>query len=734
MGKKNISKEQETPAEEFQRASKNIIHPKSHAIEQGRTLEERNPSKGEENTPKPPKRVSKSDDFVWDLPGFDKYEFYAAADYLRRHEKNQGLPRPANNTQAPTNIRTGLVTGKLEQKMLDYLALLFAKAKRTDIPAKHVTATALRKVGTGFEIWIAKNEGPKDEDEEFRSNLELWFKRKGDWEKDAALMTSEIKHFWRDRLDHYADKIRILWTHICEGPKPDTEEDSSAKAHKGRRKLKDVKNNSDQFDKEPIGLVKSYNTLTEIYRNEMADLQLFERDWNEAKSLCSNPKISQQQLKSADETVLPSGIERQSYETFDLKQPQSHLEVARGFCKLLKAIRLLGTVAKAIQILTEFRENLVQNRHVKLRFLDAIESLDLEPEACTTIAETMNRWTGSKSNQKFKKEIQERAEALQAQSKFHRYFHCELQMLDMFLDDAKAYDYFGCSKLSCFICWGVLQGTPFRTRATHANLWAACAFPFSMERGEGNSRYQLLLALKKVQDHLVEKVLRRALDPEFNFSDNLSLAETEPGGELGHRRKTRTFWRSVPGNLSVQGNLPVQFVSTRSIWIPVEGKPVSKIVEFRVKHWSEMTIEGGIAPSIWMDPRSTASISSRQISEEVYSEQRGSNRIGIQICAQRHASRNSENQNSTAIVKVNNWFRDLIQAFHKYSYDPTDTTCVWRGDLYIFRTINRYGGSAYMVRDAELDTIEREETMEVVQKCRDALAEGWVCSSPTSPT
>lgn len=161
--------------------------------------------------------------------------------------------------------------------------------------------------------------------------------------------------------------------------------------------------------------------------------------------------------------------------------------MARDFRKLLKAI----------QIFTEFREKLVQNGHVKLRFLDAIESLDLEPEACTTIAETMNRWTGSKSNQKFKKEIQESAEALQAQRKFHRYFHCELQLLDMFLDDTNAYDYFSSSKLSCFIRWGVVQGTPFRTRDTHANLWAAFAVHFPCKGEKETAAISFSWRLKK---------------------------------------------------------------------------------------------------------------------------------------------------------------------------------------------------------------------------------------------
>ena len=350
---------------------------------------------------------------------------------MRRTKDGRPRPsKPENDTQAPTNLRKGLVTGQLEQRTLDHLALLFARVKKSDTPAKHVTATALRKAGTGLEIWIAGDGGPKEEDEEFRLNLQSWFQRKGDWEKDDGLMTSAMKSFWRDRLDHYAHQIITLWKSLCEGPKPDIEEESEiAKERKSRRKLKNASSDSVQMDKDPAGLVKSRNTLTEIF--EMGDPQLFDQDWSEAESLCSNPEISLQTLKSADETILLSDIGRQSYETFDnTNQPQSHLDLARDFDKLLKTIRLLGTVAKALEIFAEFREKVVRNGGIKLKFLDPIESLDLGSEACIQIAGTVERWARSASNPEFRKEIRERKGAIEGQRedrrKSHRYFHYEL--------------------------------------------------------------------------------------------------------------------------------------------------------------------------------------------------------------------------------------------------------------------------------------------------------------------
>lgn len=58
---------------------------------------------------------------------------------------------------------------------------------------------------------------------------------------------------------------------ICRGPKPD-EGNDSIKARNSLKKLKHV---------EGVGASDaSYTALTEIYRNEMADLDLFDHDWN----------------------------------------------------------------------------------------------------------------------------------------------------------------------------------------------------------------------------------------------------------------------------------------------------------------------------------------------------------------------------------------------------------------------------------------------------------------------
>ena len=182
-----------------------------------RPIMEAKSSKKLENKPKLPEKVSASDAFVWNLPGLNMCEFYAAADYLRRQEKSQSLLQLGTKTQTSKNVKTE----QAERDTLDYLAILFARVKSSDVKAKHVTATALRKVDfLDLEICIAKNDGPKDKDESFRSDLELWFSEKGPWERNPDLMSSEIEEFWSERIDHYANNIRKIWEDLCKGPKP----------------------------------------------------------------------------------------------------------------------------------------------------------------------------------------------------------------------------------------------------------------------------------------------------------------------------------------------------------------------------------------------------------------------------------------------------------------------------------------------------------------------------------
>lgn len=96
--------------------------------------------------------------------------------------------------------------------------------------------------------------------------------------------------------------------------------------------------------------------------------------------------------------------------------------------------------------------------------------------------------------------------------KMDRYFHCEMQMLDRFLDPTDVCEYFGCSKLSCYLCWCVLVGsdTPYRTNYTHRKIGLNSAFPFRYAADRDENFCALVDALKNIQDHLGGYIVNKA--------------------------------------------------------------------------------------------------------------------------------------------------------------------------------------------------------------------------------
>lgn len=689
----------------------------------------------------PPVRVIKTDDAVWQLPGLNKAQFYAASEYLRRNVKNSGFTLGPNKTEDPSSGAKGNIASPLEQITLDHIALLFARKKKSrSVPSEHVTATALRKSGERLEIWIAKNDGPISADEELRRNLEAYLNRTGSWAENTDVMKSDMVRFWEERLEHYANSIKKHWKTLSRARI--TEPTYGRKGSRGTKHESYFEAIAMGDDTRPegdlpgfSGLSLAHDMLLDVYRSELTYKHIFEKDWNDAKELCTS-RPSKKELKYANETFLPKEIERQSYEFDASNHSEDHVRLARAFSKLLKSIRLIGTISKAQEAFAAFRETIQAEVHVSLRYMDPISCLDLLGPYILAISDTLEIWSRSGLDKGFKKEASDTARTIGKQRSYHRHFHCELQILDKFLDDEDTYDYIGCSKLSCFTCWGVLQGTRFRTRESRANYRSACAFPFTLSTEHGSSRCQLLLALKKVQDHMVERVLRRSLGEDFSQSSP-SIAETMEEIWRPQMNGTRSARRTLPGGTTVE------VVRARAIRISVDGGVWCGLVDFHVdayknrhsKDWDGSDI--GIQPYVWFSSglrsikESAHAHANDAHSREVYSEHRGYTEDRIMICARRPRS---QHQSRDQKDPVNKWYADLIWDCHQYKYDLNDQTCPWRGDLYIYRTITegylRSSSSRGQNRGhTELASINDYELRDVLRKCRNALTEDWVTST-----
>jgi hypothetical protein len=652
-------------------------------------------------------KTSWADDHIWQLPGLNRFEFYAASEYLRRCEKNQGISRATNNEQSQANVRKGLATDHVQQRALDYLALLFARVKHmkgSDGPPQHVTATALKRTNKGWEIWIAKNCGAQGDDESMRSSLERWFQSRGAWVAKPDLMRTALQEFWSDRLLYYKEEINSMWRHISRYSIPTSDQTSIS-----RHARSDRSGNINVTEQPTNDLENPHTTLKNMFLKELISPDHFEQDWLLLKSIClhSSPSLTEVEAgKSVDLSPEQYTLEKQKHTATDLN-------LARSFKKALKFIQLLGTVPKASAAFAEFRSTIAPQETLELRFLKPPVDLDLTDEDRESIASTLDQWRRTQGNSDFRRKMEEQARKIRAQRSYHRYFHCELQILNAFLNDENVYDYIGCSKLSCYICWGILQGTPFRTRDTHANLWSACAFPFNLAEGSTNGRFSLVLALKRVQDRMVEKVLRLALDAEFDFPGYLSLAETNPEKET-HNLPRNVYLGTGWVNDS-HGVKQVQLFNAHAIHIPVDGNPSLKVSGFGVRKGPSIEWIRPLEFLVWDYTRLPLDQGgySTVLEYEVYTESRGIQRTVLTICAKDIDFLAVDN-----VPPTNKWYRELIHSFHRHEYGDYDG-CPWSGDLYVFRSL-------YTNEVSEIDSIDQDEVQEIVQKCRDVLSQAWV--------
>lgn len=271
-------------------------------------------------------------------------------------------------------------------------------------------------------------------DYEFRAKLEEWFTKEGDWHDNHALMISGVEKFWTQRINHYEREATTLWAYICEYESLNTAQDSK-QSYNNHESSEGTQDNTNK-PQGTIGQDKAYEELNKVYLNDFKNLDDFARDWNDIKALFSDPQPLAKSLKSADEKIHPPGIGRQSYDLNNLNWDESKFTLANNFRKLIKYIRMLRTVRRAIETFKEVREQITRGKEVlKLTLLERVTGLEFDSDATHDIAKCMNNWTQPKGNQKFADERQQRFDELVAQKTFNRYFHCELQLLDMFLDD-----------------------------------------------------------------------------------------------------------------------------------------------------------------------------------------------------------------------------------------------------------------------------------------------------------
>jgi hypothetical protein len=472
--------------------------------------------------------------FLWNMPGLDQTQFYSAAYYLSLKQRQQKGSENAHKSYLSSGMKE-LAQGDdnitVINVFLDRLALLFARFKHKARTPANVTATGLVIDGNEFVFYLSKNGGPSEGDETFAETLQAWFNSElgGGLEEGSGedRIWMAMTDFWEERITHYAKQI-----------------------------LDDVE--TAPSGKHAENQILSYAKLVEHFQGleRQVEMEPLERDWEQMIGLSTSLKQwahdSHQSMKEKKKKntkrriTFPFEAFQACYDFWrrDSRQDYPRVEyITKRFDKRIHNIEMLGLLFSTWKACYRMRSS-CGSSVIKFEFIEKLPDFKLMK---SELASTINRWQGSRkfAHDKPLDGLQEAEVGVPAETasglnqepnreppSFTQYFHCELQMLQLFhqLKDKEPHWYIGCSKLSCYFCSRILEngtkhGQKYQTRGSHYKISPNCAFTFSLSDGMG----YISEALLTVQFEMLHKVHRYAAAIKDEFTEYSDKKDTEQG-------------------------------------------------------------------------------------------------------------------------------------------------------------------------------------------------------------
>lgn len=384
-----------------------------------------------------------SGESIWNYTGIDKDTFYAAALYLSKTAQHLPVRARPSNRVPKTPERT--------REFLDCLADCFARAK--DQTARdHVSATAMVRDDEAktITLYIAKNQiqseviiptgqedlsrnANKNENEKFVAELVSWFTALANGSRGTHThMFKTMCIFSANRLEFYIGKIRRFnYLEIARDPRNDRE------ARNGWKSAKAVIEKCKQYRGRRSDLESCVKLAGKTRENEKFCALTF---WDGI----SLPISKSSHVTAAAQWINYLGRLWAAYELY--AEFCSHKD-QKGFTFDFK-------------LLPSEEEEWLQDRY--------LEEIRSWPAAVKAAADGRL--------QKLLDAKDERATGAMAR------VHCEIQLMNYFAQrpDEKCLDYFGCSKLSCWLCWHLmLHNDRFTVGGIHLRLYELWAIPFS---------------------------------------------------------------------------------------------------------------------------------------------------------------------------------------------------------------------------------------------------------------
>jgi hypothetical protein len=428
-----------------------------------------------------------TEDHIWSLPGLSKEQFYAAAYFLGQNQTQQVNNDYPAASKTPENTKS----------LLDAMSLLFARAygHTSDTPA-NVTAIALEVTDQQKLVFhAAKNGGPLElegiGDRDFANQLAKWM-------RDAAETPKLVDGIWPDMVKFWGQRVQ--------------------------KYLRTLPKSAD---------LKDYKAgLEEHFKYDKSGLAAFEKDF---PVLANYIKVYEQHGRKntpacvLDMCVELSGPSEHEYikysQTKDEEKQDPGRTWAEKFRKAVKHIKLLRNLRQIYDGVALLRKE-YPGTVFEFTFLPQRPSRWLDMK---NIIETMKLWAAlPDANSKFQEDVDRATNCYSRQGGRRRlFFHCELQLLEhcIISRNSRSFcDYFGCSKLSCHLCWKVLQNAEYQTKGTHSVLRADCFFPFQVSSSTGH--YHLAALLKRVQDNLLNRILKYSMQLEDKLTKYDLKSET----------------------------------------------------------------------------------------------------------------------------------------------------------------------------------------------------------------
>lgn len=428
---------------------------------------------------------------VWNLPGINKTEFYAACIYLNAAQKQQGKTRLMPGPQRE------LKTSQKTRDFLDHLADCFARSKGPDKP-QHVTATAMVKSSNLMEIVIAKNraenysepglEGQKDKD--FAESLQDWFTQlstEGPY-TTGPNPSEDDRHrdVWEKMLDFNDSRVIDC---IKKVKKTNNKESVIEEA---------LKRLPGAFEEHKSGFEQAWAVVDLC--NKVTDFKSLE-----SKSQC---------IEKAGDCREDTGFSRirhivQKEREQDAQKKKDYKDLS----ELIKFIDLLGRLRHAFNKFQDYcGSSEAKGYYFTLEFLDSSFYPDYSwPHDCSSKIE---EWFELNPEHRDALPLEVREHAMKKgksdPKKRPPLFHCELQLLKYFIDNPSkdCQDYFGCSKKSCWLCWRILTYVDkYHTKDSHWKIYDSWAFPvpFSPEK----EKLRLSIALTKTYQDLINQIRQK---------------------------------------------------------------------------------------------------------------------------------------------------------------------------------------------------------------------------------